>query len=81
MTDEAGVFIPYVVPETHERRPVCVTGMVLTTPVALILIGVELQYSHNVGKELGIEKSFPQSGLPAVTATREASVAVLLVNA
>ena len=81
MTDEAGVFIPYVVPETHERRPVCVTGMVLTTPVALILIGVELQCSHNVGKELGIEKSFPQRGLPAVTAAREASVAVLLVNA
>ena len=76
------LFIPYVVPETHERRPVCVTGMVLTTPVALILIGVELQCSHNVGKELGIEKRFPQSGnLPAVTATREASVAVLLVNA
>ena len=81
VTDEASVFIPYVVPETHERRPVCVTGMVLTTPVALILIGVELQCSHNVSKELGIEKSFPQSGLPAVTATREASVAVLLVNA
>ena len=73
-------FIPYVVPETHECGPVCVAGMILTTPVALILIGVELQCSH-VGKELGIEKSFPQTNLPAVPATREASVAVLLVNA
>ena len=74
--------VPYVVPETHKRRPVCVTGMVLTTPVALILIGVELQCSHIVGKELGREKSVPQSGnLPAMTAAREASVAVLLVNA
>ena len=72
--------VPYVVPETHKRRPVCVTGMVLTTPVALILIGVELQCSHIVGKELGREKSVPQN-LPAVTAAREASVAVLLVNA
>ena len=67
MTDEAGL-IPYVVPETHECCPVCVTGVVLTTPVALILIGVELQCSH-VGKELRIEKSFPQRGSPAVTAS------------
>ena len=79
MTDEAGVFIPYVVPETHECCPVCVTGVVLTTPVALILIGVELQCSH-VGKELGIEKPFPHSDLPAVSAAREASVTVFLVN-
>ena len=58
----------------------CVTGVVLTTPVALILIAVELQCSH-VGKELGIEKPFPQSDLPAVSAAGEAPVTVLLVNA
>ena len=73
MTDEAGVFIPYVVPETHERRPVCVTGMVLTTPVALILIGVELQCSH-VGKELGIEKRFPHTKRLACSAGRQRSI-------
>ena len=74
------LFIPYVVPETHECGPVCVAGMILTTPVALILIGVELQCSH-VGKELRIEKPFPQRDSPAVTASWEASVARLLVDA
>ena len=74
--------IPYVVPETHKCGPVCVTGMVLATPVALILMEVELQCSH-IGQELGVEKPLQQTRdySPAVSPAGETPVAVLLVDA
>ena len=56
--------------------------MVLATPVALILMEVELQCSH-IGQELGVEKPLQQTRdySPAVSPAGETPVAVLLVDA